>query len=128
MLMPSQSPSSTATIQTLPSDQQQQQQQQQKKQQDEYVDTLNSQKNNTTKRFRREKSMEFDDDTRFQRSYQLMISIITIRHYESTDRKVRIHHLHPVMIHQPSSSIAEESTHPIPLTSNSHEKDRSILE
>ena len=60
--MPSQSPSSTTTIQTLPSDQQQQQQ---KKQQDEYVDTFNSQKNNANNRIRREKSMEFDDDSRF---------------------------------------------------------------
>jgi hypothetical protein len=59
MLMPSQSPSSTTTIQTLPSDQQQQQQQQ------EYVDTLNSEKNSTVIKFRREKSMEFDNDTRF---------------------------------------------------------------
>jgi hypothetical protein len=56
MLMPSQSPSSTTTIQTLPSDQQQQQ---------EYVDTLNSEKNSTVIKFRREKSMEFDNDTRF---------------------------------------------------------------
>jgi hypothetical protein len=56
MLMPSQSPSPTTTIQTLPSDQQQQQ---------EYVDTLNSEKNSTVIKFRREKSMEFDNDTRF---------------------------------------------------------------
>ncbi len=54
--MPSQSPSPTTTIQTLPSDQQQQQ---------EYVDTLNSEKNSTVIKFRREKSMEFDNDTRF---------------------------------------------------------------
>ncbi|CAF3714871.1 unnamed protein product [Adineta steineri] len=59
MLMPSQSPSSTITIQTLPSDQQQQQQQK------EYVDTLNNQKNTTVIKFRQEKSMEFDDDSRF---------------------------------------------------------------
>ncbi|CAF1060666.1 unnamed protein product [Adineta ricciae] len=55
MLMPSQSPSSTITIQTLPSDQQQQ----------EYVDTLNNQKNTTVIKFRREKSMEFDQDSKF---------------------------------------------------------------
>ncbi len=54
MLMASHSP--TTTIQTLPSDQQQQQ---------EYVDTLNSEKNSTVIKFRREKSMEFDNDTRF---------------------------------------------------------------
>ncbi len=59
MLMPSQSPSPTTTIQTLPSDQQQQQKQQ------EYVDTLNSEKNSTVIKFRREKSMEFDNNTRF---------------------------------------------------------------
>jgi hypothetical protein len=59
MLMPSQSPSPTTTIQTLPSDQQQQQQKQ------EYVDKLNSEKNSTVIKFRREKSMEFDNDTRF---------------------------------------------------------------
>ncbi len=57
--MPSQSPSPTTTIQTLPSDQQQQQQKQ------EYVDKLNSEKNSTVIKFRREKSMEFDNDTRF---------------------------------------------------------------
>ncbi|CAF0800098.1 unnamed protein product [Rotaria sordida] len=78
--MPSQSPPSTTTIQTLPSDQQQQQ---------EYVDTLNSQTNNTTIKFRREKSMEFDDDTRFVSNIN---DDINNNHsvFESTDEMIKL--------------------------------------
>ena len=59
--MPSQSPSPTNTIQTLPSDQQQQK----KQLDDEYVDTSSNQKNSTIRQLRREKSMEFEEEPRF---------------------------------------------------------------
>ncbi|CAF2431495.1 unnamed protein product [Rotaria sp. Silwood2] len=78
--MPSQSPPSTTTIQTLPSDQQQQQ---------EYVDTLNNQTNSTVIKFRREKSMEFDDDTRFVSNIN---DDINNNHsvFESTDDMIKL--------------------------------------
>jgi hypothetical protein len=93
MLMPSQSPSPTTTIQTLPSDQQQQQQQQ------EYVDTLNCQKNSTVRKFRREKSMEFDDDIRFTSNIN-----DDINNNHSTDGMIKLESNHS----SPTSSIDED--------------------
>ncbi|CAM4855412.1 unnamed protein product [Rotaria socialis] len=94
MLMPSQSPTSTTTIQTLPSDQQQQQ---------EYVDTLNSQANSTVIKFRREKSMEFDDDTRFIGNIN---DDINNNHstFVSTDEMIKLESNHS----SPASSIDED--------------------
>ena len=91
--MPSQSPSPTTTIQTLPSDQQQQQQQQ------EYVDTLNRQKNSTDRKFRREKSMEFDDNMRFNSNIN-----DDINNNHSTDEMIKIQSTSS----SPASSIDEE--------------------
>ncbi len=78
--MPSQSPSPTTTIQTLPSDQQQQQ---------EYVDTLNSEKNSTVIKFRREKSMEFDPDTRFINNINDDINN-NHSNFETTDEMIKL--------------------------------------
>ena len=80
MLMPSQSPSPTTTIQTLPSDQQQQQ---------EYVDTINSEKNSTVIQFRREKSMEFDPDTRFINNINDDINN-NHSNFETTDEMIKL--------------------------------------
>jgi hypothetical protein len=80
MLMPSQSPSPTTTIQTLPSDQQQQQ---------EYIDTLNSEKNSTVIKFRREKSMEFDSDTRFINNINDDINN-NHSNFETTDEMIKL--------------------------------------
>jgi len=95
--MPSQSPSSTITIQTLPSDQQQQQQQQ------EYVDTLNNQKNSTVIKFRREKSMEFDDDSKFISNIN---DDINNNHstFETTDEMIKLESNYS----SPASSIDED--------------------
>ncbi|CAM4787354.1 unnamed protein product [Rotaria magnacalcarata] len=110
MLMPSQSLTSTTTIQTLPSDQQQQQ---------EYVDTLNSQANSTVIKFRREKSMEFDDDTRFIGNIN---DDINNNHstFASTDEMIKLESNHS----SPASSINEDahlviqtSSSPVHLTS-----------
>jgi len=80
MLMPSQSPSSTITIQTLPSDQQQQQ---------EYIETLNREKNSKVITFRREKSMEFDHDSRYTNN---MSDDINNNHstFETTNEMIKL--------------------------------------
>lgn len=106
--MPSQSPSPTITIQTLPSDQQQQQQQQ------EYVDTINSEKNSTVIKFRREKSMEFDNDTRFINNIN---DDINNNHstFETTDELIKLNSTNS----SPTSSLDEDPPLIIQISSSS---------
>ena len=103
MLMPSQSPSSTSTIQTLPSDQQQ------------YIDTLHCEKNSTIIKFRREKSMEFDPDTRF---INHLNDDINNNHsnFESTDELIKLSSTNSSR----SSSLDDEPQLLIPIPSISH--------